>query len=213
MGIDEWDLKPMDSLNYRHSKDIAYEKPCGKEEQVPSKRLRVHKKRIRITALEIAGREQVWLWDFRQGVSTNTIASRERVSVRRVRFGVARAMLLRADVTRSRTDYPGLYPSFQSVHSHLGHRVHIIRRLLPARFYAVWSVTGQVGTYTRRCCPTTNQTQLPSQGLRRRLEMHLPRHDEDAGNDSSVHAISPSSALKWGFCSRSRKYLVWMALR
>ncbi len=112
MGIDEWDLKPMDSLNYRHSKDIAYEKPCGKEEQVPSKRLRVHKKRIRITALEIAGREQVWLWDFRQGVSTNTIASRERVSVRRVRFGVARASALESRCYKIKDRLPWLVPLF-----------------------------------------------------------------------------------------------------
>src|SRR5262249_6734083 len=40
---------------------------------------------------DTASRERVWLWDFRQGISANAIASREGLSVRRVRFGVARA--------------------------------------------------------------------------------------------------------------------------
>jgi len=45
----------------------------------------------RALTLENAAREYVWLWELRRGVSITTIAKRECVSLRRVRFGVARA--------------------------------------------------------------------------------------------------------------------------
>jgi hypothetical protein len=41
--------------------------------------------------LEIAAKEYIWLWDLRHGVSTKAIAMNAGVSVKRVRFGVARA--------------------------------------------------------------------------------------------------------------------------
>ena len=41
--------------------------------------------------LAVAAKEYVWLWDVRHGLSTNTIAIRERISLRRVELGVARA--------------------------------------------------------------------------------------------------------------------------
>jgi hypothetical protein len=47
-------------------------------------------KRATLT-LETAAREFIWLWDHRHGVSTQEIATREKLSDRRVRFGIARA--------------------------------------------------------------------------------------------------------------------------
>ncbi len=41
--------------------------------------------------LAVAAREYIWLWDHRHGISTEMIASREGVSVRRVQFGLSRA--------------------------------------------------------------------------------------------------------------------------
>ena len=43
-----------------------------------------------MTLADVA-REYIWLWDKRHGVSTQTIATRAGVSVRRVQFGLARA--------------------------------------------------------------------------------------------------------------------------
>jgi len=45
----------------------------------------------RTITLEIAAREYVWLWERRRGLGTKAIADREGVSIRRVRFGMARA--------------------------------------------------------------------------------------------------------------------------
>jgi hypothetical protein len=56
------------------------------------KRKRTPKRLSRIMTLEIAAREYVWLWDLRRGLSTEVIAAREGVSVRRVRFGIARSL-------------------------------------------------------------------------------------------------------------------------
>ncbi len=46
---------------------------------------------IRGLTLAVAAREYVWLWDHRHGISTEMIASRAGVSVRRVQFGLSRA--------------------------------------------------------------------------------------------------------------------------
>lgn len=46
---------------------------------------------MRAHTLAVAAREYVWLWDHRDGKSTQEIADRENLSERRVRFGLARA--------------------------------------------------------------------------------------------------------------------------
>ena len=42
-------------------------------------------------SLAVLAKEYIWLWDVRHGVSTQEIAEREGLSLRRVRFGIARA--------------------------------------------------------------------------------------------------------------------------
>jgi hypothetical protein len=53
--------------------------------------MEVRKRLSRTFNLEISARESVWLWDSRHGVNANEIAIRQGVSIRRVRFGLARA--------------------------------------------------------------------------------------------------------------------------
>jgi hypothetical protein len=63
--------------------------------------------------LEIAAREYVWLWDRRHGSSLAAIASREDVSISRVRFGLARARAQeRHTVTTRALRLPRLVPLF-----------------------------------------------------------------------------------------------------
>lgn len=63
--------------------------------------------------LEVAAKEYVWLWDRRHGSSFEAIAARERVSIGRVRFGVARARgQERGTVTTKAVRPPRLVPLF-----------------------------------------------------------------------------------------------------
>jgi hypothetical protein len=58
--------------------------------------------------LKTAAREYVWLYDYRHGISLGEIASRDRVSVQRVEFGVGRARAQEKGQTRdSVTDIAG----------------------------------------------------------------------------------------------------------
>jgi hypothetical protein len=80
---------------------LGREKPICQQNRSPTK------------GFDIANREQSWLWDFRQGVSANAIASREGVNVRRVRFGVARASARESSALRQiRGRVPWLVPLF-----------------------------------------------------------------------------------------------------
>jgi len=58
---------------------------------LPGRRPETRTRLSRTMTLEIAAREYVWLWELRHGLGTKSIANREGVSIRRVRFGVARA--------------------------------------------------------------------------------------------------------------------------
>jgi hypothetical protein len=57
----------------------------------PRKQSRPCARLSRRLTLAIAAKEYIWLWDFRHGISVKAIASREDLSLRRVRFGLARA--------------------------------------------------------------------------------------------------------------------------
>jgi hypothetical protein len=57
----------------------------------PRKRSRPSVRLSRRLTLANAAREYIWLWDLRHGLSLEAIASREGLTIRRVRFGVARA--------------------------------------------------------------------------------------------------------------------------
>jgi hypothetical protein len=50
--------------------------------------------------LKTAAREYVWLYDYRHGVSVGEIASRDRVSIQRVEFGVGRARAQEKETNR-----------------------------------------------------------------------------------------------------------------
>jgi hypothetical protein len=76
--------------------------------------------------LGITAKEYVWLWECRRGVGTNAIARREGVSVRRVRFGVARALSQEnSDLAANSLLLPSLIPLFPvgpyTPHSSCGH--------------------------------------------------------------------------------------------
>jgi hypothetical protein len=80
------------------------------------------------TPLEITAKEYVWLWERRRGVDTKAIANRSGVSVRRVRFGIARAKESR-DPTQGTLHPPKLIPLFPigpyTPQSVCGHRLPI----------------------------------------------------------------------------------------
>jgi len=58
---------------------------------LPRRRAGTRTRVSRTMTLEVAAREYVWLLQLRRGLGTRSIANREGVSIRRVRFGVARA--------------------------------------------------------------------------------------------------------------------------
>jgi hypothetical protein len=63
--------------------------------------------------LEVVAMEYVWLWDRRHGISVETIAAREGVGVKRVRFGLARAKAQeKGVVTTGTVRPPRLVPLF-----------------------------------------------------------------------------------------------------
>jgi hypothetical protein len=57
----------------------------------PRRQLRTGARMTRRLTLATAAKEYTWLWDLRHGISIKAIASREGLSIRRVRFGLARA--------------------------------------------------------------------------------------------------------------------------
>jgi hypothetical protein len=80
--------------------------------------------------LEITAKEYVWLWERRRGVATKAIAIRAGVSVRRVRFGMARALAKeKSEPTRGTLRPPTLIPLFPvgpyTPQSACGHRLPI----------------------------------------------------------------------------------------
>jgi hypothetical protein len=71
------------------------------------------RRRSRTMTLAVMAKEYIWLWDLRHGVSTKTIAMRERVPVRRVRYGVARAKAQEKSCpTETAINLPRLVPFF-----------------------------------------------------------------------------------------------------
>jgi hypothetical protein len=57
----------------------------------PPRQLRPNARMTRRLTLATVAKEYTWLWDLRHGISIKAIATREGVSIRRVRFGLARA--------------------------------------------------------------------------------------------------------------------------
>ena len=113
MARDESALKPLSSASQQSSQYITEANENGNSARFVGKSPKRQSKLAGMTAFETAGREKVWLWDFRQGMSTNAIASRDGVSVRRVRFGVSRAGAYERGVSKiSKDRLPWLVPLF-----------------------------------------------------------------------------------------------------
>ena len=113
MARDESALKPLSSASKRSSRNVTEAIENENGARFVSKSPTRQSKLAGMTAFEVAGREKVWLWDFRQGMSTNAIASRDGVSVRRVRFGVSRAGAYERGVSKiSKDRLPWLVPLF-----------------------------------------------------------------------------------------------------
>jgi hypothetical protein len=80
---------------------------CGRIRSRSSRRM------SRSMGLKTLAKEYIWLWDVRHGVSIKEIAMRERVSLHRVRFGVARSRALeRGCSNESAIQPPRLIPLF-----------------------------------------------------------------------------------------------------
>ena len=76
-------------------------------------RVRTNARSSRSMSLKTLAKEYIWLWDVRHGVSINEIATREGVSLPRVRFGVARARAQeRSCPTEAAIRPPRLIPLF-----------------------------------------------------------------------------------------------------
>ena len=70
-------------------------------------------KPIRGMSLATLAKEYIWLWDVRHGVCVNAIAMRDRVTVRRVQFGVSRARAQEKSCPADTSDRaPRLIPFF-----------------------------------------------------------------------------------------------------
>ena len=79
----------------------------------PMKCPRAPRRMSRTLSLQVTAKEYVWLRDHRYGVATKAIASREGVSVRRVRFGLARVLAeLKAEPILRPLRPPRLVPLF-----------------------------------------------------------------------------------------------------
>ena len=131
MGRNDRALKPLKSVNKRLSANAARDNKSGEDRQLASSRPKPRNTLTGMTALAVIGREHMWLWDFRQGMSTNAIASRESVSIRRVRIGIARASAReRRCPKNTKNRLPWLVPLFPigpyTPRSICGHRKPIV---------------------------------------------------------------------------------------
>jgi hypothetical protein len=78
------------SIGSRRSQHLASGGLRGASRK-PTERSLSNLRMSRELTLKTAAREYVWLYDYRHGVSLGEIASRDRISVQRIAFGVGRA--------------------------------------------------------------------------------------------------------------------------
>ena len=175
----------------RGRKTGGHVEPASKREQA---RLQASRS-TRAMSLATMAKEYIWLWDVRHGISTNEIATREGVSVRRVRFGVARARAQEKPAQPKRPfACPRLIPLFPigpyTPQSACGHN-----RPIEAGSIFCCMVCHRSGVDDHPgSCATRSPTQLPSPSplpLRRRHREKL----ENSGDSASSDAILDGGCL------------------